>query len=302
MLALLHPPSLYPFGDILKCGGFFFDKWFRKSHLETSMTIFSEQIIEQLIQVEAGIHYNELPPAERVPFVVVRRESLIILSAPHGAITFRNNNDEIWHEEDEYTAGMALLISEICGVSAIAMNWKCKDYDPNHTNRDDLPYKREIKKLIDELSVQFVIDLHGAALHSPTLDKDQTIDLGIRQNNKADKPSFKLIHIEKLEHFLCTSESEFEPTEFIVRRNKFPAKGPGTITTFASKQKIPNTGIHVQAVQIEMKPQVRVAQRFKSASLYKSCGPFTASSSSILHMLQSLVNFVEYLKTYKESA
>ncbi len=258
--------------------------------------------IDQLIQIEKGIHYTELPPPGRAPFVVVRRESPIILSAPHGAITFRNNNTEIWHEEDEYTAGMALLISEICGVSAIAMNWKCNDYDPNHTNIDDLPYKREIKKLIDELSVQFVIDLHGAALYSPTLDNDQTIDIGIRQSNKEDEPSFKLIHVEKLENFLYASESEFEPTDFIIRRNKFPAAGPGTITSFASKQKIPDTDIHVQAIQIEMKPQVRVVKRFESASLYKSCGIFTASSSSILHMLQSLVNFIEYLKTYKETA
>lgn len=266
------------------------------------MTIPPEKIIEQLIQIEAEIHYAELPPPGCVPFVVVRRESPVILSAPHGAITFRNNNDEIWHEEDEYTASMALLISEICSVSAIAMKWKCKDYDPNYTESDDLPYKREIRKLIDELGVQFIIDLHGAALYSPKLDKNQTIDLGIRQKNKEDEPSFKLIHVEKFEQFLCANESEFESTDFIVRRNKFPAAGPGTITSFASKQRIPDTDIHVQALQIEMKPHVRVAQRFQSASLYKSCGPFTASSSSVLHMLQSLVNFIEYLKVYKEPA
>jgi hypothetical protein len=83
------------------------------------MTTLPENIIEKLIQIEAGIHYFESPEPGQMPFVVIERESPVILSAPHGAMTFRNNHTESWHEEDEYTAGMALLLSEICNTSVM---------------------------------------------------------------------------------------------------------------------------------------------------------------------------------------
>ena len=113
------------------------------------MLILTPDLILKLIEIETQIRYDSLPPAGQAPFQVVAKKSPVLLSAPHGAITFRNSDQQIWHEEDEYTAGMALLLSEICGVSAIAMKQKCQEYDPNFTKRDDLPYKREILNLID---------------------------------------------------------------------------------------------------------------------------------------------------------
>ena len=56
------------------------------------MTTLSENIIEKLIQIEAGIYYFESPKPGQMPFVVIERESPVILSAPHGAMTFRNNS------------------------------------------------------------------------------------------------------------------------------------------------------------------------------------------------------------------
>lgn len=111
------------------------------------MTKLPESVIDQIIQIESGIHYAELPPPERAPFAVVKRESPIILSAPQGAITFRNNNDEIWHEEDEYTAGMALRISEICNTSVIATIWRTADSDPNEHGEVRSAYKQELRLL-----------------------------------------------------------------------------------------------------------------------------------------------------------
>ena len=49
-----------------------------------------------------------------------------------------------------------------------------------------------------------------------------------------------------------------------------------------------------------MKPQVRVANRFPTATLYKSCGPYQAQADNVMHMLQSLANFIEYLKETEE--
>jgi hypothetical protein len=56
------------------------------------MTTLPENIIEKLIQIEAGIHYFESPKPGQMPFVVIERESPVILSAPHGAMAFRNNH------------------------------------------------------------------------------------------------------------------------------------------------------------------------------------------------------------------
>ena len=251
---------------------------------------------KRLIELEKQIRYDNFPPAGESPFEVINCSSPVLLSAPHGAITYRNNGEQIWHEEDEYTAGMVLLLSEICEVSAIAMKWKCQDYDPNYTNRDDLAYKREITKLIDEHDIRYVLDLHGAALFSKGLDSDQTIDLGTRQKVVKDTPSINLAHVDYFERLLGSIGDRCEIANFVVRRNRFSASGPGTITTFASRQKVLNTDVNVQAMQIEMKPQVRVAQRFPAATLYRSCGPFDADPTCVLHMLQSLANFVEYLK------
>ncbi|HPO85128.1 MAG TPA: hypothetical protein PLN86_04680 [Candidatus Hydrogenedentes bacterium] len=252
--------------------------------------------IEKLIELEKQVRYDDFPPVGQLPFEIINCDSPVLISAPHGAITFRNDGKQIWHEEDEYTAGMALLLSEICNTPAIIMKAKCGEYDPNNTEREDIPYKREIQRLIEGRGVRFIIDLHGAALHSPMLDADQTIDLGIRQKSPADKPSIELEHVEQLELLLSTMDSGCKPSDFVVRRNRFSASNPGTITTFASKQKSINSGMKVQAIQIEMKPLLRVVKRFPSATLYKSCGPYEANPFSVLHMLQSLVNFVVYLK------
>lgn len=252
--------------------------------------------INRLVELEKRIHYDSFPPAGEAPFEVINRNSPVLLSAPHGTITFRNNEKQIWHEEDEYTSGIALLISEICDASAIVMKWKCQDYDPNYTNRDDIAYKREIAKLIDKHGIRYVIDLHGAALFSERLDSDQIIDLGTRQQRAEDPPSINLAHVNYFEGLLANTGDQCEPMSFTVLRNRFPAFGPGTVTTFVSRHKISNTDVNVQALQIEIKPQVRVVHRFPSASLYKTCGSFDANPTCVLHMIQSLAEFVEYLK------
>lgn len=261
------------------------------------MTQITKTHFLRLIEIESQVQYDEFPPEGQEPLELVIHDAPVLVSAPHGAKSFRNSKDEIWHEEDEYTAGMALLLADICQIPAIALKWKSANYDPNFTDNNEIAYKLAIKNLIEKHGVKYVLDLHGAALYSPTLDRDQTIDLGIRQKDLTDLPSMDLTHVHILEQYLCNSTGNGNPQNFVVRRNKFPAKGKGTITTFASTQIIPTTDMHIQALQIEMKPQVRVAKRFSSASLYKSCGPYAAEPASVLDMLQSLVNFIEYLKT-----
>jgi hypothetical protein len=250
--------------------------------------------VNQLIQRESEIHYDEPPPPGETPFVLVRRDSPVLLSAPHGARTHRNNKNEKWHEEDEYTAGIALLLSELCETSVIATTWRIDDYDPNY--HASCAYKQEVGELIEEAQVRYVIDLHGAALHSTKLDPNQTIDLGIRSEREHER-SMEEQHVRELERYLQVTDNQCDPECFVVARNRLAAKTSGTITTFAYNQRVPNMQDRVQAVQIEIKPQVRIAHRFPTATLYKSCGPYNADPNCIVHMLQALANFIEYLKT-----
>ena len=191
---------------------------------------------------------------------------------------------------------MALLLGELCAVSVIATNNRNDSYDPNYTPDTGVSYKQTVCHLIQKHQVRFVIDLHGAALNSPTLDPQQTIDLGLRQKNKKDKSSMELTHVEKLESCFWILPINVIPSCFVVRRNKFPGAGKGTIITYASSQTITETKQKVQAIQIEMKPQVRIVNRFPTATLYKSCGAYQAKVENVMHMLQSLVNFIDYLK------
>lgn len=264
------------------------------------MTVITSKHIDRLIALESLVNYDTPPIDGGEPFIIIHNDALVLISAPHGARTFRHNEEQVWHEEDEYTAGMALLLGELCRVPVIATNYKNNSYDPNHTPDVSVAYKQALGRLIQQHNVRFVIDLHGAALYSQTLDPKQTIDLGLRQNQINQIPSMEIHHVEKLEGFLTNTGTAYDPSCFVVGRNKFPGAGDGTVSTYAASQTVPGTDRNVQAIQIEMKPQVRIANRFKAATLYKSCGTYQAQAENVMHMLQSLVDFIDYLKETEE--
>ena len=264
------------------------------------MVDITHEHITQLIRIEASIQYNNLPPKGLPPFVVVDRDSPVLISAPHGARTFRKNKTEVWHEEDEYTAGLALLLGELCKVSVVATTFKNKAYDPNHTQNDGVSYKKAIGSLIEDGDVRFVIDLHGAALHSSRLDPNQTIDLGYR-GESADERSMTEEHVQVLEQHLQATAGRCHPSSFVVDRNKFRAKCKGTITSYVFRNFGQKEQTKVEAIQIEMKPQVRIAHRFPTATLYKSCGPYDANPNCVIHTIQALANFIEYLKAHSRA-
>ena len=223
------------------------------------------QHYHRLIDLESGVQYQEPPVGGGHPFVAKSGEGKVALSAPHGAKTYRNNRKQIWHEEDEYTAGLALLLNEVMNVPAIAMVRKSSAYDPNYMV--ECAYKDELGRLIQDGSIQYVIDLHGAALHSTWLDVEQTVDLGVRGSKEADY-SMDVQHVQCLEDLLQATDKDIDPNCFVVKRNRLSASTDGTVTAFVSNRKVKDQAKPVQAIQIEMKPQVRVARRFQSASLY----------------------------------
>jgi hypothetical protein len=135
--------------------------------------------------IESNVHYGEPPPPEQEPFVLIDRDSSILFSAPHGCRTYRDRRGDTWHDEDEYTAGMALLLSEICNTSVIATTWRTDHSDPNDTYEDNSPYKRAIRELKNNGKIHWVIDLHGAGLNSSKMFETQLVDLGTGTSNQS---------------------------------------------------------------------------------------------------------------------
>ena len=141
--------------------------------------------VQRLIQIESQVHYGELPPTGCEPYVCIRRNSPVVLSAPHGARTFRNNQSEIWHEEDEYTAGMALLLSELCQTSVVATIWRTEESDPNEHGESRSSYKRALRHLVetDNPRPVYLVDLHGESENSNRLAAAQKVDMGLGRNS-----------------------------------------------------------------------------------------------------------------------
>jgi hypothetical protein len=253
--------------------------------------------IQRLIEIEAQVHYGELPPPGINPFVYILRDSPIVLSAPHGARTFRNNATEIWHEEDEYTAGMALLLSELCQTSVIATIWRTEESDPNEHGEKRSTYKNILRHLVQVSSLKpaWLIDLHGASEDSNRMADMQKVDLGT--GKKCDYLPVELHHAlkETLEKRLDKGATD--------RNGKpgFDADDEHRIAAFAHKI------LHLSSVQIEMKPSVRIPLRRIDASMYsksegKFSGPYSADQKEVIALLQALVDFIEYLKTPKSEA
>ncbi len=245
--------------------------------------------IEQLIKIEAGIHYFEFPLPGQSPFTVVQRESPIILSAPHGAMTFRDTHKEIWHEEDEYTAGMALLLSEICNTSVIATTWRTEDSDPNEHGEERSAYKQSLRSLAQATNAHWVIDLHGAGEDNPRLFEKQKVELGTGSQDEYLPDDVYRTLITILNKHLGKD---------VAYRNGMPgfrAEGSNRIASFAYRE------LKLHSVQFEMKPSVRVPLRRTGSSAYQKKtmygGPYSALPKNVLGMTQTLVEFIDYLKT-----
>jgi hypothetical protein len=243
--------------------------------------------IQRLIEIESQVHYGELPPPSIDPYVCILRNSPIVLSAPHGARTFRNNTSEIWHEEDEFTAGMALLLSELCSTSVIATIWRTGESDPNEHGETRSAYKRALRRLTDisQPKPAWLIDLHGASEGSDRMADTQKVDLGTGKKHDYLPVKVNQDLKEKLENRLGKGST--------VRNNNlgWDAGDEHRMAAFA------HNVLGLSSVQIEMKPSVRIPLRRIDASMYSKTGPYSADHKDVIAMLQALVDFIEFLKT-----
>jgi hypothetical protein len=235
--------------------------------------------LAKLVSIESHVHYGEPPPPGREPFVYRRRSSPVLISAPHGAMTRRNSRHEEWHQEDDYTAGLALLLAERCRTSVIATLWRTDGEDPNHHVEGNSAYKRALKSLVEKGDTRWVIDLHAA--RDESMPRDVLVDLGTRREKQSLPPA----HLAELARMI-----EGHLGAGSVSHNIFPARvNRRTITAYS------HGVLGLQAVQIEMKSAVRVPERRVDATAYAESGPFAARPHNVVGMLQALADFVGYV-------
>lgn len=136
-------------------------------------------------------------------------------------------------------------------------------------------------------------DLHGASENSTSLADKQKVDLGLGKGGEYLPTRAYQSLVAMLEKQLGKSVCERNG------KDGFQAQNKNRIAAFAHQ------GLGLNSVQIEMKPSVRVSRRRVDSSMYgkdpsKNGGPYSAPPQNVLGMLQALVEFIEYLKTYKE--
>lgn len=231
---------------------------------------------------EESVSYNS-PAFDGHPFKLLPGAGKVMVSAPHGARSFRNTNNEVWHEEDEYTVGFSLLLHDLLNVPVIVSMFRNDVFDPNYHNPN--AYKDALSKFTEENQIRYVLDLHGAALQSKHLYKDQLVDLGAAgiPPKSIDARSFSEVRTI-LERYLGKGSTERKDKEgFNADENN------RTITNY-----LYNLG-RVNSLQIEMKPQVRILERLESASLFKSYGRYKAKPIQVKQALLALAEIIELL-------
>lgn len=254
------------------------------------MVTINERHIRQLIDIESQVNYATPPPLERLPFVTIEKDSPVLLSAPHGAITFRKTEKEMWHDEDDYTAGMALLLSELCNVTVIANIWQTVDSDPNYHFEHACLYKQKVRQLVENNGIKWVIDLHGSKKDSEKMGENQLVDLGTRKAEKSLKP--------ELVGFFKNKINEKLKGENLVNENGFPAL---ETQKFMSMTAFCHHVLGIEAVQVEMKPQIRIPlRRFNGSACAKGEDQYPVRPEQVMGMMQALVDFIDHLHYYNK--
>ena len=255
-------------------------------------------ILDRLIELEAGVHYDDPSPKGQSPITFKLGKGKVLISAPHGARTarkdFKNPHIErrqYWHEEDEFTAGLAMLLAELTGAHAIATTWRIDDHDPNFDPEKTKAYKSLLADIKEKPGFVFVLDLHGASEKSKQLANTQLVDLGWGNERG------RTISVERYSKIQAIINGYLgdQATERCGFEGFNASAENRTITNYC------HTSLGHEAIQIEMKPQVRVIKRRPSATLFPSCVPYEADPKDVLAMISALVDIVGYLQAESES-
>lgn len=229
-------------------------------------------LIEQLVEFENDIHYQEYADDKQPEFVYLIGNIPVLLSAPHGAVHTRDGKDK---EEDEYTAGLARLIGNRTGTHVIYARRKSKT-DPNAD--PTAPYKQALRQVVQENKINFVLDLHGA-----NQDRDFGIALGTMHGKSCSRDEKQRILGALAKHGISVSGNSLSRLD---EDNQLSGEGDDhrePIVKFCHRNSIP-------AAQIEINAWLRIPKRRGDASAEDK--DFKGDQSLIISSIEALSDIV----------
>ena len=233
-------------------------------------------LLENLMAWEDDVRYREPPEDGEQRIGSLTGSTPVLLSAPHGAIHTRRGQAK---EEEEFTAAMACLVASLTNAHALYT----RRQSPTDPNWDaGVPYKRRLRRIVEEEGVRFVFDIHGVAPN-----RSFGIALGTMEGESC--PDQRDMMIQQLEAGGFGRDRAF-PDRLDVD-GTFTGrgvKGQETVTAFASQL------LGVPAAQLEFHPLLRIVERRKDATLPR---PFHGDPERIERVVEALVQLVDLAAT-----
>jgi len=219
------------------------------------------RLLEEIKEIEnTRIHYDK---EDKEYFEFRKGKIPILISAPHGARHWRDNN---WKEEDEYTSSIAIKLAEQTGAYVIFVKNATRE-DPNYIEENR--YKEAVSEVIKKYEIKFLLDLHGANKR-----RNFKVSVGIIDNDieKCSCPTFK----EIIQRAFSVFQDE------IYNLDGLTASHPGTITCFARNR------LGIEAAQIEINAKFRIVDRKpESAKAKKGEEPnYMAKEKNVLEFIK----------------
>ncbi len=219
------------------------------------------------------VSYRDDPPRGQVSFRYLRGNRPVLVSAPHGALHWRNGG---WKGEDEYTAALAHLLSTQTGAHALYTVRRIRP-DPNF--EDDSDYKRTLASLLWEHNIELVLDLHGARR-----GRDFGLELGTMSG--ATCPDYQSSIIQHLEWQGFVREHRRSLDRLWVNRLFKGGARQRTVTRFVWEQ------YGVNAAQIEINAHLRIVRRKPDADLYHDEPDFVADPVRLRRTVGALIRVI----------
>ncbi|UCC86880.1 MAG: hypothetical protein JSV81_18805 [Anaerolineales bacterium] len=222
---------------------------------------------------ETQVRYRENPAPGQASFRYRPGTRPVLISAPHGALHWRQNQ---WKGEDEYTAALAHVLAEQTGAHALYTVRRIRP-DPNF--EDDSDYKRTLARLLREQGIELVLDLHGARRR-----RDFGLELGTMSGTTC--PDYQATIIQYLEWQGFVRDHSRSLDRLWVNCLFKGGSRQRTVTRFVWEQ------CGINAAQIEINAHLRVVRRKSDAVLYREDPDFAADPSRLRRTVQALIRIV----------
>ncbi|MFA9560211.1 hypothetical protein ACERII_23110 [Evansella sp. AB-rgal1] len=191
--------------------------------------IFATKVFQYEMLFSQNEYKGDILSANETKFLKGNHKSNILITAPHTTSHIRDIGMKV---ADVYTGSMSLLLHEYTGVHVLYSTKEARD--GNFYN--DVEFKRELARIVQEHNIVLVIDLHGAARSRPF-----QVDIGTANGTTIGKTK-----VEKL-----TSVFQQNGINPVYENHTFSAGSSANIANYSRNQ------LGVEGVQLEFNRNLR---------------------------------------------